>query len=96
MKPLRILLAAATFILATGASAAFDQSHAAWDALLKKHVKVIDGGKASQVRYADFAKDRPVLKAWLALLPARAGAEFAAESCSGVPFALGEALVAAR
>ena len=77
MKPLRILLAAATFILATGASAAFDQSHAAWDALLKKHVKVIDGGKASQVRYADFAKDRAALKAYLAEVSKVTPAEFA-------------------
>ena len=35
------------------ALAQFDHSHAAWTALLKKHVVLIDGGKASQVRYAD-------------------------------------------
>ncbi len=39
--------------------------HKPWDALLKKHVVVVQGGKASQVRYADFAKDRPALKAYL-------------------------------
>jgi len=47
------------------AFAQFDHSHAAWTALLKKHVVVIDGGKASQVRYAEFAKDRAQLKAYL-------------------------------
>lgn len=43
----------------------FDHSHKAWDALLKKHVVVLQGGKASQVRYAGFAADRAVLKAYL-------------------------------
>jgi len=43
----------------------FDHSHAAWNALLKKHVVLIDGGKASQVRYADLAKERAALKAYL-------------------------------
>jgi hypothetical protein len=45
--------------------AQFDHSHAAWTALLKKHVVVVDGGKASQVRYAGFAQDRAALKAYL-------------------------------
>jgi hypothetical protein len=49
-------------------SATFDHGHAAWTALLKKHVKVIDGGKASQVRYAGMAADRAALKAYLATL----------------------------
>src|SRR5258706_575752 len=49
----------------SGAFAQFDQSHAAWNALLKKHVVLINGGKASQVRYDDFAKDRAALKAYL-------------------------------
>ena len=78
MKPIRTLLAAAALLVATGASAAFDHSHAAWDALLKKHVKVIDGGKASQVRYADFAKDRPALKAYLGEVSKVTPAEFGA------------------
>ena len=30
----------------------------AWDALLKKHVVLLDGGKASRVRYAGMAQDR--------------------------------------
>ena len=56
--------------------AQFDHSHAAWTALLKKHVVVIDGGKASQVRYAGFAQDRAQLKAYLDSLSKVTEAEF--------------------
>ncbi len=58
------------------AVAQFDHSHAAWNALLQKNVVVIDGGKASQVRYAELAKDRAQLKAYLASLSRVTGAEF--------------------
>jgi len=44
---------------------AFDHSHRLWDELLKKHVVVLDGGKASQVRYAGMARDRAWLKGYL-------------------------------
>jgi hypothetical protein len=54
----------------------FDRSHAAWSALLAKHVVSIDGGKASQVRYAGFAQDRAALSAYLAALSAVTPAEF--------------------
>ncbi|MGH8675919.1 MAG: hypothetical protein ACREVG_16630, partial [Burkholderiales bacterium] len=43
----------------------FDHSHKAWDALLKKHVVLISGGKASQLDYAGMMKDREALKAYL-------------------------------
>lgn len=46
----------------------FDHGHAAWTALLKKHVVVIDGGKASQLRYAAMAADHDALKTYLATL----------------------------
>ena len=49
---------------------AFDQRHSAWAALLKKHVVVLDGGHASQLRYAGMAADRAALKAYLAQLSA--------------------------
>lgn len=65
MKTARALLLA-LLIAPLATLAQFDHSHAAWDALVKKHVRLIDGGKSSQVRYADFAKDRPALKAYLA------------------------------
>ena len=47
------------------AAAQFDHQHQNWSALLRKHVMLIDGGKASQVRYAEFARDRPTLKGYL-------------------------------
>jgi hypothetical protein len=78
MNQFRVLLAAAAIAFSASASAAFDHTHAAWDALLKKHVKVVDGGKASQVRYADFAKDRAALRAYLAEVSKVTPAEFAA------------------
>ena len=46
-------------------AAAFDHTHAAWDALLKKHVVLLDGGKASRFKYAEAARERPALKAYL-------------------------------
>ncbi|MBI3376215.1 MAG: DUF547 domain-containing protein [Betaproteobacteria bacterium] len=56
----------------------FDHSHATWDALVKKHVVLVQGGKASQLRYAEFAKDRTALKAYLDSLSAVNQAEFKA------------------
>jgi hypothetical protein len=44
---------------------ALDHSHKAWDDLLKKHVRYAQGGNASRVDYAGFAKDRAALKAVL-------------------------------
>ena len=68
----RILLAGtAAMVIAPAARAqAFDQGHAAWTALLKKHVLLLRGGQASQVRYAGFAADRAALKAYLDALSA--------------------------
>jgi len=54
----------------------FDHDHKAWATLLKKHVVLIDGGKASQVRYAGFAQDRNELKAYLGALAKVTQAEF--------------------
>jgi hypothetical protein len=60
MKRLIALLLA---LLAGFAQAqAFDHNHAAWDALLKKHVRWLPDGKQSRVDYAGFAKDRAELK----------------------------------
>ena len=54
-------------LLAPGVAGAqdFDHGHKAWDALLKRHVVLLQAGKASQVRYAGFAKDRAALKAYM-------------------------------
>lgn len=54
----------------------FDHTHAAFTTLLKKHVVLVDGGKTSQVRYAEMQKERTVLKAYLASLSAVKPAEF--------------------
>ena len=43
----------------------FDHSHKAWDGLVKKNVVLISGGKSSQLRYAEMAKERGALKSYL-------------------------------
>jgi len=48
---------------AASSALAFDHSHAAWQVLLKKHVVVLEAGKASQLRYAGMAQDREPLRA---------------------------------
>lgn len=59
-------LLAALLLAASTLAAALDHSHAAWEALLKKHVRYVQGGNASRVDYAAFARDRAALKAVLA------------------------------
>lgn len=66
-----LLIAATAMGLAPWAHAqTFDHSHTPWTALLKKHVVLLRGGQASQVRYAGFAADRAPLKAYLDSLSA--------------------------
>jgi hypothetical protein len=60
--------------------AAFDHSHAAWDALLRKHVVLLEGGKASQLRYAGMAQERAALRQYLQELSSVGEAEFQALS----------------
>ena len=60
-----ILLWLALALGTVAAHGQFDHQHGAWTALLKKHVVLIDDGKASQVRYSGFAADRAALKAYL-------------------------------
>ena len=50
------------------AAQVFDHGHAAWTVLLKKHVLLLDGGKASQLRYAGMVADQSALNAYLATL----------------------------
>ena len=61
---------------AASAFAQFDHTHAQWTTLLKKHVVVMDGGKASQLRYAGMAADRAALKAYLDTLAKVTEGEF--------------------
>jgi hypothetical protein len=64
-------------LLAGGAAAqGFDHEHAAWTALLRKHVVLLDGGKASQVRYDGFKQDRAALKSYLQSLSGVTPQEF--------------------
>jgi len=74
-KILSILLLA--WLPQFAAAQSFDHDHKAWTALLKKHVVLLDGGKASQVRYADIAKERAALKAYRETLSAVSAQEFA-------------------
>jgi hypothetical protein len=60
----RLLGALALLALALPA-AAFDHAHKAWDDLLKKQVRYVQGGNASRVDYAGFARDRAQLKSVL-------------------------------
>jgi hypothetical protein len=74
----RFLCAAALWLAAP--AHAFDHSHAAWDALLKKHVAWQAGGHESKVSYAGFKQDRAALNGYLAALSAASAAQFKAWS----------------
>ncbi len=54
----------------------FDLQHPAWTALLAKHVVLIEGGKASQMRYAGMAQARAALKGYLSSLASVGEQEF--------------------
>jgi hypothetical protein len=54
----------------------FDQSHAAWDALLKRHVVLERDGAASRLRYAGVAREHAALRGYLESLSAVSRAEF--------------------
>jgi hypothetical protein len=69
-------IALLSLALAAAPAAALDHQHSAWNALLKKHVVVLDGGKASRVRYAGMAADRAVLHGYLKDLSSVTQAEF--------------------
>lgn len=80
MRRRPLLLAATLLPLAPYATAQqdFDHAHSAWDALLKKHVRLIGDGNASRVDYRGFAADRARLAGYLqglsAVTPAQYGA----------------------
>jgi hypothetical protein len=66
------LLPVASSAIAQG----FDHEHRAWDALLRKHVVLIQGGNASQVDYTGFQRDREALSGYLAALAKVSEREF--------------------
>ena len=59
---------------------AFDHGHAAWTALLQKHVVLQRGGQASALDYAGMAADRALLKAYLERLSSVSPAAYGAFS----------------
>lgn len=71
-------LLATLLLLLSGelAAQAFDHGHAAWDALLKRHVVLISGGNASQLDYSGMLAERAELKRYLDRLSAVSGAEY--------------------
>jgi hypothetical protein len=71
-----LIAAAAVAPLAAHAQAGFDHSYAAWDALLKKHVRWLPDGKQSRANYKGFAADRAGLKAVLDTMSAVPQATF--------------------
>ena len=77
-------LAALLFLLfaAPAMPQGFDHSHRAWDALLKSHIVLIEGGKASQTDYAGMARHRAALKAYLGSLSSVTETEFSGWSKS--------------
>lgn len=64
-------------LLALDASAAFDHTHAVWNALLARNVVALHGGTASQVRYARIAAEHETLKSYLQQLEAVTPAQYA-------------------
>jgi hypothetical protein len=68
------LVAAAT--ARPGFPNAFDHQHSAWTVLLRKHVLLLQGGVASQVRYAGVEADRAALQSYLEGLSAVPATQF--------------------
>ncbi len=64
-------------LLPAAARARFDHTHAAWTALLHKHVRVAPDGVSSRVDYKGFAADRAQLQAYLKSLSAVGADEYA-------------------
>jgi len=64
----RLILAIGCLCAAPALAQGFDHSHQGWDALLRKHVVLLPGNHASQLRYAELAKDRAALKSYLDVL----------------------------
>lgn len=71
-----LLAAAAALPLGAHAQTGFDHGYAAWDALLKKHVRWLPDGKQSRAHYKGFAADRAALKAVLDSMSAVPRASF--------------------
>ena len=64
------------FALVAAPALAFEHSHGVWDGLLKKHVVLVDSGKASRLDYVAIARERGALKSYLDALSAVQEPEF--------------------
>lgn len=62
----RIILALCLFASMAGLAQAEGLDNTAWDTLLKKHVRTLRNGQASEVDYAGFTADRTALQSYLA------------------------------
>ena len=81
MKRRRLLALGASTLtllrLAPAMAQSFDHRHEAWGALLGRHVVLFDQGRASALRYAALAAERPALQAYLASLSGVGATAFA-------------------
>ena len=78
MKSIILFFAAlfTTTLMMSASAQSFDHSHAAFSALLKKHVVLVDGGKTSKVNYVELGKDRAAVKGYLESVSKVSEAEF--------------------
>ena len=77
LRSLPWMIALAVTLFARSACAqGFDHAHKTWDELLKKHVVLLEGGKASQLRYAGMMQERAPLTTYLESLSKVGDAEF--------------------
>lgn len=72
----RLIIAVVVLWTSAAFGQSFDHTHKAWDALVKKHVVLLDGGKASRMNYSGMAQDRAALKSYLESLSAVGEADF--------------------
>jgi len=76
MKKILFIIIYLCLFISGAAQAQFDHTHTTWNALLKKHVVPINGGKASQLGYAGMAADGVAFNAYLSALHKVTEAEF--------------------
>ena len=62
---LRHILVAIALVFACAGTPRAEISHQLWDELLQRHVRVLDGGRATQLDYRGMAADRPQLVRYL-------------------------------
>ncbi len=76
MRSAALLLMFALALAGAARAQDFDHGHQAWDALLRKHVVLLEDGKASRLRYGALAADRAAHQAYLKSLSAVSRAQF--------------------